>query len=193
MQVPRVETRGSHDRHGRISEGTSERRHDVRHRDQLGLEHDHERAGGSPQRRLQGVTGAERDGSADDLVRWALDARVRTGHDQDLRAGRGRGRKCAQGLVGFDAVTADDDHDRYLGRGGLAEARGHRLHGAVEPALALGDVSRSRGLQVVHGAEVDDAPAGGLDASLELVGGAVVPPGAGAGALVGERDDVLGR
>ena len=182
---------GRGDRHGRVLECRQQRCDSVRGRNGHGLEHDDDLARRTPQCGLQGVAGAEGHGRGDDLSRVAVDGAVGPGHDQQLGAIGGRLVDGAHDYVGEGVVRSDHDH-RGRGSGRRVQASRNRLHRAVERALTVAEVGRTCRLQVVAGTEVDDLPAGGFDALLELIGGAVVALHAGGGPLVGERDDLVG-
>ena len=127
----------------------------------------------------------------DERIRGAVDPGLRPGHHDDL-GGMAEGvPQCSQDGVGAVAGPSEDD-DRGGHRGRFRQPRGYRPDRAIA-CLAVGDdVGRASRLEVVARAEVDDPPARGLDASLQLVGGAVVALDARGSALVGERDDVVG-
>jgi len=188
-----MQSRGRHDRHEGIAEGLADGRDDVLAGDVLRLQHDDELPARASQRRLQRITGTECRSRSDDLICWSIRARVRPHHQQHLGPGRRRVGEGAQGPLRCGRVRAGDDHDRSGAGRRLVQPGGHRLDPAIERAHTLGDVCRACPLQLVEGTEVDDLPAGGLDAGLELIGGAVVPRGTSIGALIRERDDVLGH
>ena len=192
MQVRGVQARGRDDGHGGIAEGLAEGGDDVLTGDVLRLQHDDDLPGRASQRRLQRITGTEGSSGSDDFVRGSIRARVRPHHQQHLGAGWRRIGESAQGSLRCRRVRAGDDHDRGGAGGRLVQVGGHRVDPAIERARTLGDVSRAYQLELVVRTEVDDLPAGGLDAGLELVGGAVVPCGTSVGALIRERDDVRG-
>ena len=193
MQVRRVQARGRHHRDEVIAEGLTDGRDDVCAGDVLRLQHDDDLPARASQRRLQGITGTERRSRSDDLICGAIHVHVRPRHQQHLGAGRRRGGEGAQGPLWCGRVRAGDDHDRSDAGRRLVQSGGHRIDPAIERAHSVGDVCRMCRPQFVEGTEVDDLPAGGLDAGLELIGRAVVPRGTSIGALIRERDDVLGH
>lgn len=191
MQVGGVQALGTDDGHGRIGQRLQAGRDDVARRRPLRLDHDHDLTLRAPQARLQRIASAERDGRADDLVCWAVDRDVGPGDDDHLRPLRHGGRERSQRRVGAGPLGRQDD-DRSRSGGRFLQPGRYRRHGAVARLTVGGDIGRLGRLQVVAGAEVDDLPAGGLDASLELIRGPIVALDPRCCALVGERDDVVG-
>ncbi|MEX1296132.1 MAG: hypothetical protein AB1Z67_08170 [Candidatus Limnocylindrales bacterium] len=175
----------------RICEGLDQRCDDVARGSAIGLGHDDDGARRAAQRGLQRIARAEAYGGRDDLVGGAAHRGPGPGHHEHLRARGQRARERGQQSIG-STLLAGDEHDGGPSPGRFVEARRDRIDGAVEGALTVVDVSGPRRLEVVAGAEVDDLPARGLDASLELIGGPVVAPNARCGSLVGQRDDLVG-
>ncbi len=191
MQVCRVQALDRGDRDRWVLERLDQWRDDIAGERALRLEDDDDLAAAPTECSLERISGSECHSRADDLVCRSFHGFLWPSQRQDLRA---RGSRVGEGPergVWRHAGLGDDDH-RSRCRGRLVELRRNRFDGAMECALTLGDVGWSSGLQVVAGAEVDDLPASRLDAGLELVGGVIVPLGAGGGSLVGERDDVVG-
>lgn len=189
MQIGRDEAFSADDGHTRILQGLDKGRDDVAVGQPTCLQHDHDRPVAAAQAGLQGVAGRERFDGAHDLVGEA-GRRGRLGGDDDdlsvLRPPRGQRLK---GAARVGHIGQQDDAGVQAGR--LIESRGHRCHRPVD-GLALGhDVGWSRREEVVGRAHVDDAPAGLLDAGLELVGTSPVALGSGVGALIGERHDLF--
>ena len=192
MQIGGVQPLGRSHGHARIGQGRQQRADDVPAGHTLRIQHHHDLARGPAQASLQRVAGTEGDRRAHDLVGRPLHGGLRPGHHDHLAALRQGAAQCREGRIRTGAIAREDD-DRGDHRSCLLQPRRHRLDRAVA-RLAVGDLVRGPGwLQVVASAEVDDLPAGGLDASLELVGGAVVALDSRSGALVGERDDVVGN
>lgn len=191
MQICGVQSLGRDHGHGRVAQGGQQRADDVAAGRSLGLQHHHDLAHGPAQPGLERVAGTEGDGHVYDLVGRPLDHGLWPGHHDHLGFVRERAAQCVQDGVGAGAGAGEDD-DRGGHGGRFCQPRGHRPDRAVA-RLALGDdVGGASRLEVVARAEVDDLPARGLDASLELVSGAVIALDARGGALVGERDDVVG-
>jgi hypothetical protein len=192
VQVAGIQPVARDDGHSRIGQRFGQRCDDVARRPAIGFEHDDELTGRAPQRGLQRITRAEGRGGRDDLLGRARDGGLGAGHDEHLRVRRQRSAQRAQQRIRIVPLAGDDD-DRASGARCFRQPRRDRLDGAVERATALVDVGRPGRLEVVAGAEVDHLPARGFDARLELVRGAVVAPDTCGRALVGQRDDVLGR
>ena len=191
MQVRGVQAFGCRDRDRGVRQRVAQWRDDVAVRYAPRLEHDDDLTGRAAQPGVQRFPGTEDGGGADELVGGPDVDDLRSGHHHDLGVCGPHAREDLQRGAWRRAAVGDHDHGGRR-RGGLVKARGDRPCGAVEGAFAIADVSRTGRLQVVAGAEVDDLPAGRLDARLELIGGAIVTLDAGLGALVRERDDVVG-
>jgi hypothetical protein len=191
MQIGGVQSLGGHDRHGWVGQGLDDGGDHVAGGHQLRLEHDHDRAERSSQPGLERIRGIERHARGDDLDALRLDGGPWSLDHEDL---------CPGGRLEGQAVEAGDprqglgrdDDDAGERRGGFSESRRYRLHRPVERPPTLDLVGWVRGLQFVGDAEVDHLPAGRFDPGPELIGAAIVPPGTGGGALVGERDDLGG-
>lgn len=191
MQIPRVQPASSGDGHAGVLQCRQQRCDDVPAGHGLGLQHHDDSAARAPESGLQRIAGSEGRGRGQDLNGGIFDPGLGSAHDEHVDA-RGRGiPDCAEGRFSRLVLAGDDDH-RSGGAGHLVEARRDRVHRAVERALTVRDVVWACRLQIVAGTEVDDLPAGFLDAGLELVGGTVVALDAGSGAFVGERNDLVG-
>jgi hypothetical protein len=190
VEIVRDQAFRGRDGHGRVCQRLDEWREDITRRDRIRLQHDHHLAGRPAQGGLEGIASSERQGRPDGVIERTFGRRVRAMDDDHLcKARRRRGDRfeAARGIRRF--VQHDDDAD--LGRRRLLQTGWHRFDRAVERSLACDDVGWTSWLELVGHAEVDDLPAGRLDARLELVGGAVVPLGAGSRPLVRQRDDLV--
>ena len=190
MEIVRDQALRGRDGHGRVCQRLDEWREDITRRDRFRLQHDHHGTGRPAQGGLEGIAGSEGQGHPDSVIERTFGHRVRAMDDDHLRDARRRRGDRFEAARGIRRLVQDDD-DAGLGHRLLVQAGWHRLDRAVERSFAFDDVGRPSRLELVGHAEVDDLPAGRLDARLELVGGAVVPPGAGSRPLVRQRDDLV--
>jgi hypothetical protein len=192
MQVDREQAVDRCDADARIVERLGKGAEDVADREALGLQHHDDRAGGSLQRGLQGISGAEGLNCPDDLGGRRRDRDGAIDHGQDLGSGRAMCLERVQAGVGRSRIAGGDDHHRDLRGVRLGEARGHRLDRAVERLAFFDHVRGSGRMERERGAVVDDTPASRLDASLELIGAGPLAGGTCRGAILGKGDDLGG-
>ena len=192
MQIDRSQSLDPGHGDGGVVEGIDEWADDVAGGYLPWVEDHDDRAGGAPQCGLERVARAEGLDGADGLVGRPRDRDVPPGHHHDLRAiGAVRG-ETTERCVRRGATRLRDHHDRGGFQGRLLQPRRYRIDRAVERLVREDDVGRPRRGQLEGGPGVDDAPTGGLDARLELVGCGPVMVGTRGGALLGEGDELLG-
>jgi len=192
MQVRREQALDRCDGDARIVKCLGERVVDVAEWEAFGLEHHDDRAGGSPQRGLERITGSEGLDRPDDLGGGRRDHDGAIDHGQDFGSGRAM---CLQGIqagVGRSRIAGGDNHHRDVRGVRLGETRWHRLDRAVERLAFFDHVSGPGGMEREGGTVVDDTPAGRLDASLELIGAGPLAGGTCRGAILGKGDDLGG-
>jgi len=193
MQIDRVQALDPGHGHSGCVQGIDERADDVALRYLLWVDDHDDRAGGASQCSLERVARAEGFDGTDDLVSGSLDRDVTLGpHHHDLRAGRTVRGKALECCVGRGAAGFRDHDDRGRHQGGFLQPRRHRLDRTVERVAVQDHVGRPRRGQFEGGPEVDDAPAGSLDARLEFVGRVPVVGGTRGGTLLRERDELPG-
>jgi hypothetical protein len=193
MQIIRHQTVAARHGHVRCLQGGDKRPGHDPVRDTRRLEDHDDRAGGAADARLQGRSGRERPGDADELGHRPADGDLaRCDHDHLRLARLVSGKRGEHG--GGRLAPRSRQHDDAGGRRGrLVEPRGHRLRGTVVALTADGQVGCRGGVQGPGRSVVHDLPARRLDARLELIGPGPVPLAAGERALLGERGDVGGR
>jgi|GEM_PF-7009167 len=186
MQIDRSQALDPGHADGRVVQGIDERSDEVAGRYPFRVEDHDDGSGGASHCGLQRVARAEGCDGADDLVGGPLDQKVALGYRQDLRAGRTVCGEAPERCVGRGAAKLRDDDDGGGRQGGFPQPRRHRLDRAVEHLTVHDHVGRSRRGEFEGRPEVDDAPAGGLDAGLELVGRGPVVGDTRGGALLGQ-------
>jgi len=192
MQIDRSQALDPGHGDGGVIEGIDEWADDVAGEFLFRVEDHDDRAGSAPQCSLERIARAEGFDGADDLVSRSRDRDVAPGHHQDLRVRRTVHGKAPERCLGRGTVRLRDHDDRGGYQGRLLQPRRYRLDRAVERPVREDDVGRPRRAQLEGSPGVDDVPACGLDARLELVGRGPVVGGTGGGTLLGERDELLG-
>lgn len=189
MQVRGGQSLCSSDSHIRVLQCRDERTHDVSRRCPCRVKHDDDGATCRPDPGFEGIARAPRLHGAHHHIGRRVEDPCVGRHDHDLGVGRPmcRERFEYRARMGFGG---DDDH-AGRGRGWALDGR-DRIERAVDRHSILDQIRRAQRLQIVGRTVIDDLPAGGFEARLQLVGAGEIASRAGLRTRVGKLDDLGG-